>query len=195
MSRQILMTILAVLTFGAAVIAHPPGMAYACSCIQPGPPADALDQSEAVFSGTVAEVVPQANGVLVTFDVNEVWKGPNGPQLTLSTSGSSASCGYDFVQGEEYLVYGFAQEGELATGLCTRTAPLANAVDDLAALGEGAAPNPGVVPPDQQEPAEQPAEQPAQQSDGLPVLPISIGVVALAAITALGIAFSRRRAA
>jgi hypothetical protein len=186
MTRRFLLTILAALTFGAAVIAHPPGQAYACSCVQPGPPAEAAAQSEAVFLGTVAGTTPQANGVLVTFDVESVWKGPNGPQLTLGTAGSSASCGYEFVPGEKYIVYASAQEGQLATGLCTRTALAADAADDLAALGEGQAPNPGVVPP---------AGEPAAPAAGLPLLPIGLGVVGLAAVAAVGLAFARRRTA
>lgn len=195
MTRKLLLTILTALTFGAAVIAHPPGRAFACSCMMPGPPAEAAAQSEAVFSGTVSEVAPGANGVLVTFDVDNVWKGPSGPQLTLATASDSASCGYSFVAGEQYLVYANPQDGQLATGLCSRTAPIANAADDLAALGAGQAPNPGVVPPTEV-PADQPAPvEPAAPAAGLPLLPIALGVAGVAAVAAVAVAFSRRRTA
>lgn len=193
MSRRIVLTILATITFALAVLAHPPGRAFACSCVPSPPPAEAAGQSQAVFSGTVVTVGTQPAGqagmpVLVTFDLKETWKGPNGPQLTLGTSGSSASCGYEFVTGEEYLVYATIQDGQLTTSLCSRTAPLADAGVDLAALGPGTAPNTGVTGP------EGGAPEPAAPA-GLPWAPIGLGVVGLAAIAAVGVVLVRRRAA
>lgn len=200
MSRSFFLTILAALTFGVAVIAHPPGQAFACSCLQPGPPMESAAQSEAVFAGTVANIAPQpagqfGGGVLVTFDVQQVWKGPVGPQLTLSTSSSSASCGYEFVAGEEYIVYANAQEGMLATGLCSRTAPLANAAADVEALGPGEAPILGDAPP-ADEPAEPVAEPtaPAEPAASAPWLLITLGGAAVIGLAALGVVLARRRA-
>ena len=94
----------------------------------------------AVFAGTVNSIGPanpNTGDILVTFDVQQTWKGPASPQLTIVTSGSSGSCGYEFTPGEEYIVYGYAQDGQIGTGLCSRTAPLSAAGEDLAALGEG----------------------------------------------------------
>jgi hypothetical protein len=171
----------ALAAFGAAAFVHPLKPAYACSCVPARPPAEARDEAQAVFSGTVRVVQPNAAGVLVTFDVNQLWKGPEGAELTLSTSGNSASCGFEFVPGEQYLVYGFAQDGELSTNLCTRTAPLANAGADLAALGEG---NPVSVA--------EPVPAPATEA-GVAWAPLVLGGIALAGVGLIGFAMLRRR--
>lgn len=123
----------------AAAALHQPRITYACSCAPPPPPQEAMAGAAAVFAGTVSGIAPAgAGGLLVTFDLQQSWKGPAEPQLTITTSDNSASCGVAFSEGESYLVYGFAQDGQLATNLCSRTAPLANAGDDLATLGDGA---------------------------------------------------------
>jgi hypothetical protein len=143
---------------------------------------ESRDEAQAVFSGTVSEVQGGPGGLLVTFDVERVWKGPDGSSLTLSTADSSAACGVEFVPGEQYLVYGLGQDGQLTTNLCTRTAPLASAGDDLAALGPGnAAP-------------EAPAVPETELSVELPWLTIAIGV-GLLLLLAVGatLAFRRRR--
>lgn len=185
--RRIALAI-ALFAFGAAALVHPAQSAYACSCMMPPPPGEARDQAQAVFSGVASFVQPGKDGVLVTFDVNQVWKGPSEPQLTLFTSANSASCGYEFTQGEEYIVYGFAQDGQLSTGLCSRTAPLASAGEDVTALGAGQAPQaagePGAsVPP------------PAEPSAGVPLTPLVIGggAVVLVALAAGAAVVLRRR--
>jgi hypothetical protein len=165
---------LAMAAFAASIFFHPLKPAYACSCMMPGPPEQALNESQAVFSGTVKAVQGDADGVLVTFDVDEIWKGPEGAELTLFTPGSSAACGVEFVQGEAYLVYGMSQEGRLSTNLCSRTTQLGSAGEDLAALGAG---NPA--------PAGEVAPAPEVSVEtSLPWVPIAIGagVVGVAAV-------------
>jgi hypothetical protein len=170
--------------FAAAAFFHPLKPAYACSCIAPPPPLEARDEAQSVFSGTVSAIGPEANGFLVTFDVEQLWKGPDGPQLTVSTPSSSASCGVEFVEGEQYLVYGgFADDGRLSTNLCTRTAPLASAGDDLAALGAGATPD------------GEPTAPQTEVSTGLPWLPFALGGAGLAVIALAAVLLRRRRAA
>jgi hypothetical protein len=173
------------LTFAAFAVAaffHPLKPAYACSCMAPPPPVEARNEAQSVFAGTVSAVGAEANGFLVTFDVEQFWKGPEGPQVTVSTPSSSASCGVEFVEGEKYLVYGsFADDGRLSTNLCTRTAPLANAGEDLAAFGAGTTP-----------PAEPTAPQ-TEISTGLPWQPFALGGAGLAVI-ALAAVLLRRRA-
>ena len=124
-----------------------PACVFACSCIAPGPPDQALGESAAVFSGQVATIgrgqaLGPSDMVQVTFSVARVWKGPEEATVTVSTAGSSASCGFEFVEGQEYLVYARTVEGRLEASLCSRTAQLAMAGEDLAALGEGRAPAP-----------------------------------------------------
>ncbi|MEW5840013.1 MAG: hypothetical protein AB1753_03330 [Thermoproteota archaeon] len=120
------------------------GRAYACSCIEPGPPAQALAESDRVFVGKVLSVESANNGRTVTFEAERAWKGIDSRAVTLNTASSSASCGYDFEEGKEYLVY--AQKGEVS--LCSRTAPAELATADYAALGEAYDPVPGVMTPE-----------------------------------------------
>ena len=131
----------------ALLTAVQPACVYACSCIQPGPPDEARASSTAVFSGKATSVtrettLDRGDMVLVTFAVARAWKGPQEATIAVRTPGSSASCGFDFVEGQEYLVYAHTAEGGLQANLCSRTAPLAQAGADIAALGEGTAPAP-----------------------------------------------------
>lgn len=137
----------------AGLFAASPQKAYACSCIPPRPPLEAMAESDAVFSGKVVRmeaeegpIVSSADPVKVVFEVSRVWKGSEDGALALSTARDSASCGYDFMVGEEYLVYAYNSEAGLSTGLCTRTMPLSAAGEDLAALGEGMVPAPVAAP-------------------------------------------------
>jgi hypothetical protein len=131
--------------------------AYACSCIPPAPPLDSLAEAAAVFQGEVVEVgaleaeggvVNTADMVQVTFKVNQVWKGDIAETTTLTTAGSSASCGVEFQSGQTYVVYAHMLEGQLNASLCSRTAPVDLAAEDLEALGEGTVPGPSVSQPE-----------------------------------------------
>lgn len=123
--------------------------ANACTCA-PTTPKQSFESSSAVFSGGVIDVVGQETGsnepvssnepVKVIFEVSKVWKGKVEQQLVVTTPASEASCGYSFQEGEEYLVYAYAQEAELQTNLCSGTKPLSEAQADLAVLGEGETP-------------------------------------------------------
>lgn len=125
-----------------------PSIGWACSCLVPPPPQEALERSEAVFTGKVmtvtkpeAPVGSSAAPVRVLFEVTETWKGTDQSQAIVRTAMDSASCGFHFEEGKEYLVY--AQKGPMGhweTNICTRTVELAHAQEDLAALGEGSAP-------------------------------------------------------
>ncbi|NTU82106.1 MAG: hypothetical protein HGA45_22460 [Chloroflexales bacterium] len=166
-----------------AALAYQPRPTYACSCTPPPPPLQARDSATAVFAGTVSGIAPADPGrasVLVTFDVQQIWKGPEGAQLTIATAGSSASCGYEFAQGEQYLVYAVAQEGQIRTSLCSRTALFASAGEDLAALGTGTpvAPAAGPITSDEM---------------GIPWLPLVVGGIGLAIVLAVGVSWLRRR--
>ncbi|MBT8469118.1 MAG: hypothetical protein KJN97_10245, partial [Deltaproteobacteria bacterium] len=53
------------------------------------------------------------------------------------TAGSSAACGYTFVKGETYLVYADRDEADpMRVSLCSRTALVADAEEDLDFLGK-----------------------------------------------------------
>lgn len=73
--------------------------------------------------------------------VLRVWKGNLGERATISTSDAGIGCGYPFARGQEYLAYAVrGPNGRLITSICSRTRPIAEARDDLAALGTGARP-------------------------------------------------------
>lgn len=110
---------------------------YACECDTTPPPCRALWQADAVFSGRVDKIElveappPEYPHYRVTFAVDRVLRGAPTSQLTIKTATSGASCGYEFHEGESYLVYGHTERGAIWTGRCGRTRPLGGADEDL----------------------------------------------------------------
>ncbi len=124
-----------------------PMCVFACRCRPPGSPADALAGATSVFSGRVMALTGTVDSggpdpVRATFAVTRVWKGVDQPTVVVVTPASSASCGFAFVQGQEYLVYASDIDGQLQTIVCNRTALITMAGEDLAALGAGSTPSP-----------------------------------------------------
>jgi HEAT repeat protein len=120
--------------------------AAACTCSPPPEPLAALAKADAVFSGTAvgrrdpqegAEIHSSMDPIDYVFATTRVWKGDFGDTVVVRTARSSASCGYSFVLGEEYLVYASRRRDDpelLGTSLCTRTRPVGRAVEDLRAF-------------------------------------------------------------
>jgi len=123
---------------------------YACVVVPPGTPLEELGESATVFSGKVVEIQMgerdssaghKINAVF--FEVDRYWKTTeefNGYRtLVVFTELSGDVCGYEFEGGKKYLVYaGINQnDGSLYTGVGTRTQPIENAQEDLAALDVG----------------------------------------------------------
>lgn len=135
-------SIFAIFILAISLVGYVP-KAKACSCIPPEPPLEAMAKADIVFAGKVADI--DAPAVMtstldenkITFNVSRAWKGVEMNPFYVYSSGSSASCGYEFEVGKEYLVYAYDDDGRPATGLCTRTALLANASEDLAVLPAG----------------------------------------------------------
>lgn len=109
----------------------------------------AVRGADLVFVGTVARVqrpsprsqrtpdgsvgVSLAPGpVLATFDVAHTYLGPAERQVVIV--GSGANCDEPFEQGEVWLVYARARDGQFTTSKCTRTRPRARASSDLVYL-------------------------------------------------------------
>lgn len=137
---QILLVVVLILLALAVTVDR----AYACSCVMPGPPTAELEAATAVFSGKVlradvrgGEVTSSADPVWVGFQAYSVWKGPALTTLVVTTARGSASCGYPFEVGREYLVYSGGTWDALEVSLCSRTRLLSEADEDLAALGSG----------------------------------------------------------
>lgn len=121
-----------------------PDRAYACSCAtgfdvtEKERVEEAYSRAGAVFAGKVAGIESQQPAsdsmepIRVTFGVSKTWKGPWAQTLEVNTAASSASCGYEFRAGREYLVY--ASE-DMQVSLCSETKPLSAAEVDLDTLG------------------------------------------------------------
>jgi hypothetical protein len=122
-----------------------------CDCSPSGYPSQELADASAVFTGRVTgihyvdstllkeEVISSSERIIVSFDVDRVWKGDKKPKLNVETGVTTKTCGYPFKIGESYLVYTFYQIGgsdstTLLTSQCTRTRPLADAAEDIEEL-------------------------------------------------------------
>jgi hypothetical protein len=172
-----------------------PTCVFACRCRPPGSPADALASATSVFSGRVTALAGAVDSggpdpVQATFAVTGVWKGADQPTLVVVTPASSASCGFAFAQGQEYLVYASEVDGRLQTIACSRTAPIAVAGEDLAALGAGSAPSPAG---EAGTPTILPATGDTLRTFGQPAV-IATGALLLMALGAVVVSRSRRGA-
>ncbi len=103
-------------------------------------PSEGLSSSHAVFTGEVTDIEPNEAtkfaGLEITLRVKQVWKGAPTDEIKVHTAGTSAACGYPFVKGTTYLVYSTRDEADpMRVSLCSRTAPIENAKEDLDFLG------------------------------------------------------------
>lgn len=118
--------------------------AYACSCaVEAGVTKqervqEAFSQANTVFAGKVVDledppspVNNRMDPITVSFNVPEAWKGSQAKTQEVTTPLSSASCGYEFQAGKEYLVY--ASE-DMEVLLCGETKLLSEAKVDLETL-------------------------------------------------------------
>lgn len=122
-----------------------------CDCDPPSYPEKELSEAAAVFSGRVTsirytdstllkeEIVSSSDRIIVSFDVDNVWKGDKKTKLDVETGVTTKTCGYPFKVGKSYLVYTFYQIGgadstTLLTTLCTRTRLLSEAAEDIEEL-------------------------------------------------------------
>lgn len=117
------------------------GLADACRCRPPAPPKESLEKSLGVFAGKVTAKKVEGQQLLVTVAVSQAWKGAPAKEVTVRTPSSSAACGIGFQVDKQYIIYCTGEkDGVWATNLCTRTRPLADAKEDLEALGPGEMP-------------------------------------------------------
>ncbi len=136
------------------------GQVYACKCAEPGPPMEELGKFDAVFVGKVFLVQhsydPEGKSATpedrstIGLEVSTVWKGVVHEVTYITTPPTGGSCGYTFVEGEEYIVYASDShygDDSYTASICSRTALLSAAQADLDALGEGEAPQAGTKGP------------------------------------------------
>lgn len=141
------LALMALLVVG--LVALLPDCAHACSC-GGGAPFRVLAKgadASAVFSGEAMNVEgghttkmfggTSVSSVKVTLRVSEVWKGPQRETLEVSTPRDGATCGYNFKEGQEYLVYAYGKEEPFKVDLCSQTKLLSKADANLRVLGDG----------------------------------------------------------
>jgi hypothetical protein len=153
-----------------------PREASACSCVKSDSIQEITSRSDAVFEGTATSVKSSsltlfrspAKAVKASFQVNEVWKGHVAPTIEVLTANSSDSCGFEFQEGERYLVYAAATGKSMEVSLCSGTMLHSKANEHIAWLGSGS------LPP-------QPSSDIQQTDDSLP-RSIYLGIGALAVV-------------
>lgn len=108
------------------------GVAYACSCVI-STPAERYDRAEVILSGTVTGINDRSLSQYLdhTVKVSKTWKGTAGSEVVITSHESSATCGFNFEKGQEYLIYATKTENGLETNLCSGTALLQYAKEDL----------------------------------------------------------------
>ncbi|MBS3149246.1 hypothetical protein J4455_00945 [Candidatus Woesearchaeota archaeon] len=115
-------------------------LVYACSCATGLSVEGRYQTVDAIFIGKVTKIdrpafsISSADPIIVTFDVSKSYKGTANKNFELETTKESASCGYPFNEEGEYLVYATLNEGKYETNLCSGTAELADAKEDLQIL-------------------------------------------------------------
>ena len=184
-----------VLIVGALWTLGNPGPVHACKCAQPGSPSEELEKFSAVFAGRVVSIQHSydPDGVSVTpedrsivgIEVSAVWKGIVHEDMYITTPPTGGSCGFSFIEGEEYIIYAYDSpyaDGGYTSGICSRTAPLGQAQEDLDALGEGHSPQSGTSGPLPEQP-----QQPTLSRAWSIILTIAVivavgGIVAFAAV-------------
>ena len=144
MTRSTIFTLFVAITFALGIV---PSSALACKCMLPTV-AEAREQAVSVFEGrvTAIEDVPAKEGEgggqkQVTLSLVRTWKGlENVETIVVSTSDSSASCGYMFEPNTSYLVYTNGSEAEPQVSGCSHTRAMSDAGEDLSVLGAGITP-------------------------------------------------------
>jgi 5-hydroxyisourate hydrolase-like protein (transthyretin family) len=122
--------------------------AHGCSCMKPGPPCAYYGKADAIFLGRVVGSVerkayPDENGNKIIYDVGTIrfliqenYKGAPGYEIEIHSGTGGGDCGYWFLRNESYVVYAYrsSEDNKFYTNICTRTAPVSQAADDLAYL-------------------------------------------------------------
>jgi hypothetical protein len=119
----------------AAVLALP-APASACSCVQPPPPSTALEQASAVFEARVARVEVDSARLRMTAHLIVIrqWKGDLPEDVTVTTASQGSLCGFPFVADQRVLLYVDGEIDAMSVSMCSRSRPMEQAGEDLAAL-------------------------------------------------------------
>lgn len=130
---------------------YSPLVAKACSC---APYPDDLEkavtmayaqgngifEADVIFLGDITAIRNRADGALphdvVTFSVQDRWKGAISDSVSVRTNAGEIACGYRFKKGNSYLVFAHWDEErqQLTTSFCDLTRSEANAKDAIDVL-------------------------------------------------------------
>lgn len=121
--------------------------ALACKC-RPLSVDEAKADAQVIIEGRVTKIATELAseggpppGKLITLSIVRTWKGLENEEIvTVRTNESSASCGYTFELASSYLIYAGGTLDALSVSSCSRTRPMVEASEDLAALGAGIVP-------------------------------------------------------
>ncbi len=99
--------------------------AFACSCAAEWNIEDDFAENDnIIFSGKVTNIKQQQRTFLVTFEIDQSWKGipVDIVNINIMTSQSSSSCGYDFAEQHSYLVVAYGKWDQTPNvGICDST--------------------------------------------------------------------------
>lgn len=108
----------------------------ACRCEFPNNASEALARAETAFLGKVVSVELQE----VKFEIQQVWKGSESPELSLSRDQKGTKCEERFEVGKEYLVFAtrsLKRKAKLSTNVCNGNQEKDKASLFLKELGPG----------------------------------------------------------
>lgn len=96
----------------------------ACSCarLDAAPACELYKRFDVAFVGRAAVVPPHRGSGRVQFRVTQALKGVAGPDVTVVNDDSGIGCGYQFDQGEDYVVFASRDaDGEIEIAPCSST--------------------------------------------------------------------------
>lgn len=124
---------------------YTPSQSFACSCMIPETPQKELERADYVFVGTVWEIdtvsfieeylprekFERKNKKVTLNNITNI-KWVNTQEFSLTTPDQSASCGINFQENKEYIVYAHQDDNaEVRAWLCSRTNLTEYAQEDL----------------------------------------------------------------
>jgi hypothetical protein len=118
------------LRFGLGCLALIPS-AGACTCVGQNISCIQTTLPDAVFTGRVVSAAKGPVSTKYTFQVTADFRGASARNVEVVSLNFSASCGYSFSIGVEYLVFASLRDGGLKTGACDGNKPVQDAGPDL----------------------------------------------------------------
>jgi len=136
--KKIIILILSVFLF----ITLNTNQTFACSCMMNESPNISMEKAKSVFIWKVSKIEESSivNNLMdyrknyVTFSVSSSIKWTSDNEITIVTAKDSATCWYNFEESKDYIVYTYWEEEIEEVSLCSRTALLTDAKEDLEIL-------------------------------------------------------------